>query len=111
MRTVLVVEDSVPLGRLLEATLTGAGHHAVWAQTGARALQEATALAPDVVLIDLHLDDITGAELAAVLRRDLGTARLIAVSGEGPAEEVRRWFDAFLLKPVALETLLGAVAG
>lgn len=107
----LVVEDSVPLGRLLTATLTRAGHRAVWAPTGARAVQEAATMAPDVVLIDLHLDDITGPELAAVLRRDLAAARLVAVSGEAPTADVRRSFDAFLLKPVALETLLETIAG
>lgn len=110
MRTVLVVEDSVPLGRLLAATLTRAGHRAVWAPTGARAVQEAASIAPDVVLIDLHLADITGPELAAALRRDLAMARLVGLSGEAPTADVRRCFDAFLLKPIALETLLGAVA-
>jgi DNA-binding response OmpR family regulator len=108
---VLIVEDSEPLGRLLETVLTRAGHQAVWAHTGAGALQEATTLAPGVVLIDLHLDDMEGCDLAEVLRRDLVGARLIAVSGEAPAQEVRQLFDAFLLKPVALDTLLGVISG
>lgn len=111
MKTVLVVEDSVALGRLLATALTQAGHRAVWVPTGARAVLEAATLAPDVVLIDLHLDDIEGPDLAGVLRRDCPTARLVAVSGAVPAADVSRSFDGFLLKPVALETLLGAVAG
>jgi CheY-like chemotaxis protein len=105
----LVVEDSASLGRLLTTTLGGAGHRAVWAASGAEAVAEAATLAPDVALIDLHLGDMTGPDLAAVLRRDHPDTRLVAVSGETPTADVRALFDAFLLKPVALETLLRTI--
>jgi two-component system KDP operon response regulator KdpE len=108
---VLVVEDSEPLGRLLTSVLNRAGHQAVWAHTGARALEEAAALPPAVVLIDLHLGDMDGPDLAEILRRNVATARLVALSGEAPTQEVRRLFDDFLLKPVALDTLLGTISG
>jgi DNA-binding response OmpR family regulator len=109
--TVLVVEDSEPLGRMLSQTLSRAGHNAYWAATGAAAIEHARAALPDVVLVDLHLADATGTELAGRLRAQLPGCRLIGVSGEAPPSDVVRQFDAFLLKPVGLDTLLGAVSG
>ncbi len=104
-----MVEDSAPLGRLLASTLSRAGHVAVWAASGAEAVKEAAALTPDVALVDLHLGDLIGSDLAALIRRDHPTTRMVAMSGETPTAEVRALFDAFLLKPVALDTLLATI--
>jgi DNA-binding response OmpR family regulator len=103
---VLVVDDSEPLGRLVTQTLERAGHRSAWAPSGADALAHAANEAPDVVFVDLHLADMRGSELATSLRSACPSARLIGVSGEVPAEAERDQFDAFLLKPVALTTLL-----
>jgi DNA-binding response OmpR family regulator len=108
--TVLVVEDSAPLGRLLETTLRGAGYDVVWAQTAAIAIEASAARQPDVVLVDRYLGETSGVELAQVLRRDRGHARLVLMSGEAPTADLEPVFDAFLLKPVAIATLLRAVA-
>jgi DNA-binding response OmpR family regulator len=109
--SVLVVEDSEPLARLLTQTLARAGHHSAWAASGSEACDHAAATPPDVVLIDMHLGDMTGTELAAALRTTVPAARLIGVSGETPNASVVSQFDAFLLKPVGLDTLLSAVTG
>jgi DNA-binding response OmpR family regulator len=111
MATVLVVEDSEPLGRMLTQTLARAGHDAHWAATGAAAIEQAGAASPDVVLLDLHLADADGTVLAALLRAQVPGCRLVGVSGEVPTREVAGQFDAFLLKPVALDTLLDALRG
>jgi DNA-binding response OmpR family regulator len=107
--TVVVVEDSPALGKLLAATLTQAGHVAVWVSTGVEALKQAVALAPDVVLIDLHLDDMSGAALAAAMRSQGVAARLVALSGDAPEWDSDELFDTFMLKPVGLDALLRAV--
>jgi DNA-binding response OmpR family regulator len=106
---ILVVEDSEPLGRMLAQTLARAGHDAAWTATGAAALAAAAAAPPDVVLLDMHLADMEGGELAVQLRADLPTLRLIGVSGAPPEAAIVTQFDAFLLKPVALDTLLRTV--
>ncbi|MEY2426097.1 MAG: hypothetical protein QOI61_1669 [Actinomycetota bacterium] len=106
MTVVLVVEDSASLGRLLTFTLTRAGHVAVWAASGEQAVDEAAARPPEVALVDLHLGDVTGPDLAEMIRRDHPTTRIVAMSGEAPSAQVRALFDAFLLKPVSLDTLL-----
>jgi len=108
MTTVLVVEDSEPLGKLLATTLSRAGHAAEWVATGAAAIAR-VATAPEVVFVDLHLADMDGTELLGRLRESAPACRVIGLSGAEPAADVVRQFDAFLLKPVALDSLLAAV--
>lgn len=111
MSRVLVVEDSEPLGRMLTQTLTRAGHDAAWAPTGSAAVELAASAPPDVVLLDLHLGDVPGTDLAAHLRAAVPTCRVVGVSGAAPDAGAAGQFDAFLLKPVALDALLAVVAG
>jgi two-component system response regulator DesR len=108
---VLVVEDSEPLGRMLAQTLSRAGHDASWVATGAAALEHAAAGGPEVAFVDMHLADMDGAELLDRLRAAAPACRVIGLSGAAPENEVARQFDAFLLKPVALDALLDAVTG
>lgn len=109
MSTVLVVEDSEPLGKLLAQTLGRAGHDSSWAATGADAVALASSTPPDVALIDVHLADMEGTDLAKALREMLPGVRIIGCSGEAPAAAVLQQFDTFLLKPVGLDTLIAAI--
>jgi DNA-binding response OmpR family regulator len=106
---VLVVEDSEPLGRMLAQTLSRAGHDAAWVATGAAALEHAEAAAPEAVFVDMHLADMNGAQLLAHLRAAAPACRVIGLSGAAPESDVVGQFDAFLLKPVALDALLAAL--
>jgi CheY-like chemotaxis protein len=57
---VLIVEDTVELGEVIEATLTGIGlqaHHETRGKTGLEKLKE---MNPRVVVMDIGLPDITG---------------------------------------------------
>jgi DNA-binding response OmpR family regulator len=109
MKRVLVVDDSEPLGRMLSQTLSRAGHEAAWVPSGAAALEHAPSAALDVAFVDMQLADMHGSELLAELRTAGPGCRVIGLSGAAPDPDVVRAFDAFLLKPVALDTLLAAV--
>lgn len=109
MKVVLVVEDNSQLGKMLTTTLVAAGFDASWVATGAEAVVAAKQRSPEVILIDLHLADMTGVELADTLRDRQQMARLVAVSGDVPVKATTAKFDSFLLKPVSLQTLLRAV--
>lgn len=110
---ILVVEDSEPVGRMLVQLLERAGFEARWTGTGDEALATAAAWRPEVVLLDLHLGDVDGLEIARRLRRSPATkgARLIGLSGDPLPRTKQRNLDGFLLKPVALASVLEAVRG
>lgn len=109
MATVLVVEDNPQLGKMLTTALGAAGHDAQWVARGADALAHVARNVPSVVLIDLHLEDMTGTDLALRLRSETPDARLVAVSGDMPVSATAVNFDSFVLKPVSLVTLLALV--
>ena len=115
MRRVLIVEDNDDTRQMLRAALTLKGHEVDEAADGATGLAVALASPPDIALIDIGLPDIDGCELARRLRASAQNGRipLIALSGYGQPEDLKRaydaGFDSHLTKPVAIEELHSAI--
>lgn len=110
-RQVLVVEDNADAGESLVALLELLGQRAEWVGTGEGGVQRATALQPDLVLVDVGLPDIDGHEVARRLRAqpDTRALRLVALTGYGTPEDRQRalaaGFDDHLAKPIGLPEL------
>jgi PAS domain S-box-containing protein len=108
---ILIIEDNVDAAETLRDLLQLLGHQAAVTHTGPTGVEMARQLRPDIVLCDLGLPGMDGYAVAAALRRDraAAAARLIAVSGYGQEEDIRRCveagFDAHLTKPVEFGTL------
>jgi len=114
--SVLLIEDNED-GREMMATMLAAyGHPVFQAADGLQGVSQAQACTPDVALVDIGLPGIDGYEVARRLRADPAThgIRLIALTGYGLLEDQRRvleaGFDQHLVKPVAIERLLEALA-
>ena len=111
-RRVLVVDDNVDAADGLAMLLRAHGLDVQVAYRGAEALALATAVRPDVVLLDLGLPDMPGEEVAHRLRDSTRAhdARLIAITGWGQETDRARTreagFDLHLVKPVDPEVLL-----
>ncbi|HEY6066575.1 MAG TPA: MASE1 domain-containing protein [Thermoanaerobaculia bacterium] len=114
-RRVLVVDDNSDAREALRFLLEDEGHHVRTAADGPDALAEALAFRPDVVFLDIGLPGMDGYEVARRLRTQPGSesARIVAVSGYGQAEDRERsraaGFDDHLLKPVPPNRLLDVV--
>lgn len=114
-RRILIVEDNVDAARLLEIMLRMRSHEVSVAHDGFTALQRVRTDRPDVMLVDIGLPDLSGYELARLVRADasLGPVQLIALTGYGERRARDRavacGFDHHLVKPVEraeLEALL-----
>jgi signal transduction histidine kinase/CheY-like chemotaxis protein len=108
---VLVVDDNEDAADLLASAMRAAGYEVEVAYDGPSALDLATRLEPDVVLLDLGLPVMDGYEVAQKLReRSLQDIRLIAITGYGQDSDRARTralgFDRHFVKPVDLATLL-----
>ena len=104
LRRVLVVDDNQDAADSLAELLRLAGCEVEVAYTGLSALARVRACRPDVVLCDLGLPELSGYELAKVVRCELTNAiRLVAISGYAQPEDIRRslqaGFDAHVAKP------------
>lgn len=103
---VLVVEDNIDGARLMAALIRTMGHDVDYAINGYAALQLFDAFAPDVVMIDLALPDMTGWALARALRQKPGgeKLRIYATTGRYGEEARQRSLasgcDDHLLKPL-----------
>ncbi|MBC7977412.1 MAG: PAS domain S-box protein [Myxococcales bacterium] len=110
-RRILVVDDNEDAADLLGELLRSLGHVVSVAYTGRQALDQARAVRPEVVLLDIGLPDTDGYAVARALRldRDLPGLHLIAVTGWGSADDRRlaedSGFDDHLTKPVLLRRL------
>jgi PAS domain S-box-containing protein len=109
---VLIVDDNVDAADSLALFLKIAGYQTRVAYDGRTAVEMAEILKPAVVLLDLGLPYLSGHEVARRLRAlPWGrTARLIALTGWGQEEDMRRsrqsGFDEHLTKPVDPEVLI-----
>jgi CheY-like chemotaxis protein len=82
------------------------------AHDGTQAIASALGLRPDVILLDIGLPRVNGYKVATALRKEGVCKRtlIIAVSGYGQADDLRRSRDAgidhHLLIPADVEALL-----
>ena len=113
MATVLIADDEQPVREFLAELVEASGHRAVKAANGREALEVIQAERPDLVLADLMMPLLGGAELCRRLKADPSTASipviLFSSASRRPGVEGEGCADGFLAKPFdpeAIETLL-----
>ena len=110
---VLVIDDDAMSRELLCVLLEAEGYAVESADSGdaALALLRRDESVPDLVLADMQMPGINGAQLAGKLRRACGKrALLLAMSGSRPADKAISRFDGFLLKPFGMEEIATALS-
>ncbi len=109
---VLVVDDELPIRRLLRAALERASYRVLEAETGAEALRIVASDDPEVVLLDLGLPDRDGLELIPLIRKQ-GRASILVVSARDATEEKVASLDLgaadYVTKPFDTNELLARV--
>jgi two-component system cell cycle response regulator DivK len=92
---VLIVDDNQSNRKLGRVVLGGAGFQTIEAATGEEAIRLAIEHAPDVILMDLQLPDINGAEAARRIDANPRTARIpvLAISAL-PLQGSGEWLEA-----------------
>ena len=80
MPLVLIVDDNDQNRKLARDVLGAAGFRTIDAANGTEGIGLAIAHAPDVILMDLRLPDMHGADASEALRRDARTARIPVVA-------------------------------
>jgi DNA-binding response OmpR family regulator len=115
MASVLVIEDDQPIRESLTRGLAAAGHAVRTEATGAGALAVVVEWRPDVVVLDLGLPDIDGADVLRMLRGVSAVPVIVATARDDETEIVRlldRGADDYVVKPYSaahLEARIRAV--
>jgi CheY-like chemotaxis protein len=112
---VLIVDDNVANRRLAVDVLRVSGSRTIEATSAAEAIARASAHLPDLILMDLRLPDLDGAEALRRLRAEPRTAGIpvVAVSATPVAAGDVWWRDAgfadYLVKPLDIDALADVV--
>lgn len=115
MPTILIADDEPHIVELVRATLEGARVRVVEALDGAGALARAEALRPELILLDVHLPDLSGLEVCARIRRStaLAAAKIVMLTAAAQEDDVARGLaagaDHYLTKPFSPVGLLALV--
>jgi two-component system, OmpR family, alkaline phosphatase synthesis response regulator PhoP len=104
MPTILVVDDEEPVRQLLAAIFTDRGYRALQARNGRHALEVLNGERPDLVLTDVMMPMLTGADLCRYLKADPATQAIPVILMSAAGREVTdgSGADDYLDKPFYL---------
>ena len=112
---VLIVEDDRSQALFAQSVLTNAGIQAQVELDAMHVLDALEVLLPDLVLMDLHMPDVNGVELTALIREHPAfmSTPIVFLTGENDPdariEAINAGGDDFLPKPIRSQILIAAV--
>ena len=115
--TILVVDDDPDIARFVEVNLRSAGYEVSVAGDGEEALERATEIRPDLVLLDVMMPRLDGFEVAQRLRKNPQTANtsIIMLTAKALSSDkvtgLQSGADDYIIKPFDPIELLARVKG
>ena len=113
-RTILVIEDSEPIRRILALLLEGHGYEVRAVEAGEEGLRLARTLHPCAITLDISLPDVDGREVLRALKSDALTETIPVVVVSAYASMLtpgeRACAAEVLSKPFDVDELLSRVA-
>lgn len=107
-KTILLVEDNADLRELLTIAITRLGYEVVVATTGEEAIERASAMLPDLILMDIALPKLNGAEATVRIKGNPATKHIpiVILSALQMCPDIKRALEAgaveFVQKPVSV---------
>jgi len=115
-RHILVVDDEQDLLEVLVINLERAGYRVSTATDGREALAAIASDPPDLVVLDVMMPELSGAEVASRLRSDAATSALPIIMLTAKSEEVDELVgltvgaDDYIPKPFSVKVVLARIA-
>ena len=113
MKKIAVVEDEVYTREELCNMLEKAGYSALAVTAFENAAEQLTVLAPDLVILDLNLPEISGFQICRDLKQKTSIPVLVLTSRDQMSDELqalRFGADEYLTKPCRKERMLARIA-
>ncbi|MEM6851951.1 MAG: response regulator [Pseudomonadota bacterium] len=114
-KTVLIVEDNELNMKLFHDLLEAHGYDTLQTRDGMEALRLAREHAPDLILMDIQLPEVSGLEVTKWLKEDeeLSAIPIVAVTAfamKGDEERIREGgCEAYIAKPISVASFLETV--
>ena len=114
MGTILIIDDDSDLRDVIAELLTLDGHEIIVAENGIHGIEQYKNHLPDLVITDLEMPRMGGAELMESLIAEFHHVPFIVISGSTNMELISQVIDLsanrLLHKPFDIDMLLEAVA-
>lgn len=110
--SVLIVEDEPAIAETLIYVLESEGYRVVHAGTGSDAIRHFGKVAPDFIVLDVGLPDITGFEVCREIRKSSGVPILFLTAREGEIDRVvglEIGGDDYVVKPFSPRELTARI--
>lgn len=109
MKKILVVDDEKNIRTLFRDELEEAGYVVDTAGSGQEALEKVSAAVPDLIVLDIRMEDMTGLEVLEQVRREHEKLPVIMCTAvRGLQDDFTVWdskVSDYITKPVDLEVL------
>jgi len=112
LKTILIVDDEVPIRHLLRQYLEAEGYLVEEARDGREAIARIKQVKPHLVILDIVMPEMNGFDAAAVLKNDpqtMGIPIIILSVAQEEQRGNRLGVDCYLTKPIDSEKLLQTV--
>lgn len=115
MSRILIVDDEDDICQILSYSLQTAGYQTLISHSAEEAIPFVRTSAPDLILLDIMLDGMSGTQMAAYLRNEgLMTMPVIFLTALGGENDVLKGFqlgaDDYITKPFRITEVLARVA-
>jgi CheY-like chemotaxis protein len=113
--TILVVDDSPTICKLVELSLTKAGYRVETSRTGEGGIEAAQARPPALILLDFLLPDLKGDDVCRAISGNMLLAKVPVIIMSAKGEEISECFSFMpnvvniIAKPFSPEALLAVV--
>jgi DNA-binding response OmpR family regulator len=111
-RTILVVEDETTLRETLIDALETEGFRVVGAADGRAALAEFRAEAPDLILLDIMLPELSGVEVCRIIRAESAVPIIMLTARDSEVDKVvglELGADDYVTKPFSFRELTARI--
>lgn len=114
-KTILVVDDSATVRKLISSKLEKCGHHVLTAVDGVEAMEVIESVVPDLVLLDITMPRMDGYSVCKLIRakESVKNVPVVMISGkDGFFDKVRGRMagtTGYITKPFGPETLMRAL--
>ena len=110
---ILIVDDDENIRRTMQTIFENEGYIVDLATTGNEAIELTQERTYNIALLDIRLPDIEGVELLNLIKDNVPKTRKIMVTGypsmQNAIASLNKNADAYLIKPVDVESLLAIV--
>ncbi len=113
-KKLLVVEDDKEIARLIELRLKSEGFDVLWMNKGLDALEKFSSYDPDLVILDLMLDDLDGYEICRRIRKNSNVPIIMLTAKSTELDQVlgiATGADHYITKPFSLNVLVAKIRG